>query len=243
MRRKTLLIIAVCIVALVATSLFLWNPLHPQIPLKYERNIHRAIDNQEEANALIAAETANYSAIFSIERFHGSSEPAAYFNPDNYPAETSAQFIDSEVINYYETRYASLQGRGDPKQIQFKYDANVRVFSQFRVFIKYPPENQTWNNGTTLFLAPDGSVLFQNAYTTRPNWGMKLAYKNQSDYQMLQPGFDLNFSDCYIVDMKLMYSELHGVLAAYWSDVYQIVVLDRNFEPVLLGVQSQKVVA
>ena len=50
--------------------------------------------------------------------------------------------------------------------------------------------------------------------------------------------YNFNFSDCYVVNMKLVYSEYYAPLTAYWSDVDQIVVLDRNFSPVLVGLGS-----
>jgi hypothetical protein len=84
MRKKSLLILVVCMVALVVTSLLIWNLLHPQIPQKYERTIARNLDNQEEESALTAAESINYSAIVSLERFVGSSDPEAYLHPGTY---------------------------------------------------------------------------------------------------------------------------------------------------------------
>ena len=93
MRKKTVLILVVCILALVLVAA--WYLLYP-IPLKYEKNIARNIDNQEE-NVLTVAESINYSAIVSFERFHGSSDPQAYLNSSKYLEYTYANFIDSDV--------------------------------------------------------------------------------------------------------------------------------------------------
>ena len=55
--------------------------------------------------------------------------------------------------------------------------------------------------------------------------------------------YDFNFTDCYVVEMRLMYSETYAPLAAFFVDTRQIVVLDRDLSPVLVGVESQKAVA
>jgi hypothetical protein len=236
-RKETLLILAVCLGTLFIASFFIWNLSGPQIPQKYERKIVRNFENQEEERALIVAESINYSSVVSSERFTGSSDPEAYLHPGTYLTYTYANFIDSEVINYYEARYNSLQGKGDPKQIELNYEANATKQSEFRIFNSPAPEGVTWHNITVVISTSDGSFSLRNSGQ------MKFFYKNQSSYQMIGWGYDFNFSDCYAVEMKLVYSETYAPLAAFWSDAYQIVVLDQNFVPVLLGVESQNVVA
>ncbi len=227
MRKKTLVILAVCMVAVVAMSYFTWSQLFPQTPQRYERNIARNVDNQEEESALVAAESINYSAITSLERFSGSSDPEY----------TYANFVDSDVIDYYETRYDSLQGKGYPKQIKLNYEANVTKRSEFRVYNSPPPEGAAWYNTTIVISVPDGSLKLKDPAH------MQFFYQNQSGYQMVERGYDFNFSDCYVVEMKFGYSEIYASLAAFCSNVDQIVVLDRNFSPVLVGVESQKAIA
>jgi hypothetical protein len=43
--------------------------------------------------------------------------------------------------------------------------------------------------------------------------------------------------------MKLRYSEYYAPVAAFISDVYQIVVLDQDLTPVLVGVECQDSIA
>ena len=236
MRKKAVLILAVCMVALVATSLFIWSLLFPQIPQRYERNIARNIDNHEEESVLTAAESINYSAITSLERFDASSDPEAYLNPGTYLAYTCANFIDSEVIEYYQTRYENQQGKEYPRQVKLTYEANVTKFSEFRIYNSPAPEGVTWHNITIVMSAPNGSVAFNSA-------DMQFFYKNQSGYQMTEWEYDFSFSNCYVVEMKLFYSEIYAPVAAFFANIKQIVVLDRNFEPVLLGLESGMAVA
>jgi hypothetical protein len=232
LRRKPLLI-AVCIAATVFAVLLMWNPSN----MKYERSIARNFDSQEEERALTIAESTTYSAIVSLDRFDGSSDPEAYLHPGTYLAYTYANFIDSEVINYYETRYDNLQGKGHPKQIELTYEANATKRTQFRVYNSPAPEGVKWHNITIVISAPDGSAL------TKTSGNMKFFYRNQSSYQMTEWEYDFNFSDCYVVEMKLSYSENYAPTAAFFSDVYQILVLDQNFEPVLLGLESMNAAA
>ena len=234
MHKKILLIIAVCIIAVSLISCKVLAP--PQISIKHERTIVRNFDNQDEERALSVAESINYSAIFALERFDGSSDPEAYLHTGTYLEYTYANFIDSEVISYYETRYNDLQGKGEPKQIELNYEANVTKRSELRIFNSPAPEGATWHN-TTVVISADGLVVLKDPVAIR------FFYRNQSGYNMVEWEYDFNFSNCYVVELKLVYSEMYAPLAAFESDIYEIVVLDQNFEPVLIGVESAKIIS
>ena len=237
MHKKALLIIAVCAVAVIVMSLFVWIQFHPEIPHKYEKSIVRNFVNQDEETALSAAESINYSAIVSLERFDGSSDPETYLHPGTYLAYTSANFIDSEVIDYYETRYDNMQGKGDLGRIESTYEANVTKRSDFRIFRSPAPQGVAWHNTTIVVSAPDGSLIRKD--TTN----LKIFYRCQSGYQMAEWEYDFNFSDCYVIEMKLAYSETYAPVAAFFVNIEQIVVLDRDFVPVLVGVAAGMAVA
>jgi len=70
--------------------------------------------------------------------------------------------------------------------------------------------------------------------------GNHVFYRNQSEYQVLQPEFDLNFSNCYLVEMKLEYTEYHigfsGTAVPNVTEIHQVVVFNQNLEPVLIGI-------
>ncbi len=234
MRNKKRVIFVVCMMSIIVISLLIWDST--QIPLKYQKSIYRNLDNQEET-ALNTAESINYSAILLKEPFTGSSDPEAYLHPDTYLTNTSANFIDSAVINYYETRYDNMQGRGDPKQIELSYEANVTRRSEFRIFNSPAPEGATWHNTTIVTTTPDGSLMRKESVH------MQFFYRNQSGYQMTEWAYDFNFSDCHVIEMKLEYSEVYSPTAAFFSNIEQIVILDGEFNPVLIGVESGMTVA
>jgi len=236
LHKKLILILAVGIVALVATSLVIWSLTTPQVHPRYEKSILRNFGNHEEETALTTAESINYSAISSYERFDGSSEPEAYLHPSTYLAYTYANFIDSEVINYYQARYDNQQGKEYPRHIELNYRANVTKYTDFRIYNSPAPQGVNWHNTTMVMSALNGSVVSRSD-------AMQIFYKNQSGYQMTEWEYDFNFTDCYFVEMNLAYSETYASTAAFFSEVHQIVVLDRDFSPVLVGVESGKAVA
>jgi len=225
------------LVALIVTSLLIWDWCSTQIPPDYQKTISRNIDNKEEETVLSTVESINYSSILSKERFIDSSDPEAYLHPGTYLTYTQANFIDSEVINYYETRYDNMQGKGDPKQIGLTYEANVTKRSEFRVFKSPAPEGVTWHNTTIVISALDGSL------TREDSADMQFFYRNQFGYQMTEWSYDFNFSDCHVIEMKLEYSEIYAPLAAFFVDIEQILVLDAEFNPILVGVESGMAVA
>ena len=72
---------------------------------------------------------------------------------------------------------------------------------------------------------------------------MPLIFRNGSSYDTVQYEYDFNFFDCYVIWMDLRYSEGYAPTAAFFSHVVQLVVLDQDFEPVLIGIESSKAVA
>lgn len=230
MPRKRAIVITVCLVALIATALLVWDLLQLQIPPKYEKTIARNFDSQEQETALLAAESIDYSAITSFKRF-GSSDPEAYLHPGTYLAYEWTNFIDSEVIDYFETRFESQRGKLFPRQIELNYEANVNSYSDFRIYNSPAPEGVAWHNITVVMSAPNGSVSFNSGQ-------MQFFYKNQSSYEIIQWEYDFNFSNCHVIEMKLKYSEIYASTAGFFSNVHQIVVLDQNHMPVLVGLES-----
>lgn len=202
----------------------------------YEKSIVRNTDNAEEENALSAAENSNYTDIFNLNKFTGSWDPN-----DTWPY-TWANFIDAEVIEYYDDRFENLKGA--PEDTEFRYEADVYTWNQVRMVYVPPPENGSRYDDSIRFVSLNGSLLFRNSDYTGPAWGMRFAYRNDSVYRRIQAGeIDFCFSKSYVVEMKLEYSEVWGPLAAFHADVYQIIIVDQDFVPLLLCVQSKKLIS
>ena len=232
MQKKRLLLIILVLVIATATSLIVWNnSINSSVP-QYYKNILRDTHTAEEAEALKTAESLNYSSIISRERFIGPAERDAYLHPGTYLDYTSPNFIDSKVINYYSTRYDDLQGKKEPKHITLTYKANVTKRSDFRIFNNPPPEGSTWRNVTLVLSLPDGSFYTRNIGFT------EFFFKNQTEYQVTDRNFDFNFSNCCVIEMNLVYNEVYAPTAGFFVTTEQIVVLDRDLSPVLVGIST-----
>ena len=210
--------------------------MHRDTRIKYERTIVRNTSNIEEANALTIAENSNYTEIFNLQRF-------TTWNHDETWAYTWANFIDTQVIKYYDDRFENLKGRiiGKPEGIKFRYEANVFTWDQIRVVYVPPPEGASIYDDAIQVLSLNGSVLFGNAQYTGPRWGMKFAYWNDSECQRITAEeIDFSLSKSYVIEMTLNYDEVWGPLAGFLVGVYQIIIVDQDFSPFLFCVQSSQ---
>ena len=185
----------------------------------YDKSIIVNTDTAEEENALSVTENINYTSIFKVERFYSVGGSGSY----NY---TWANFIDKEVLKYYEERFESLKGQ--PRNMTFSYEANVYSWNQIDVVYAsstYPIQ----------VVSSNGTILFRNANYTGVNFGMRFFSQNDSGYQEIQASqINFSFTTSYVVEMKLKYSETYNPLAGYMSNVYQIIIVDEQFEPLFL---------
>lgn len=237
MRKKTAALLALFIAVLIIVPLLTWNILRDsQDTQRYEQNIVRNFNNQEEENALKTAESINYTAVSLMQRFEGSSDPENYLHPGTYLDYTCANFIDQQSLNYYQTRYENQQNKTYPKGIQFSYEANVTKWTEILVYHNPAPQNATWQNNMITISTLNGTVKYSLE-------DMPFFFKNQSTFQKLEGNYDLNFSDCFMVKMKLVYSEYYNPLAAFWANIFQIVIMDRNYQPLIVGLESGTMVS
>jgi hypothetical protein len=228
LRRKIALLIALVIIISIPISYLIWFRYLPRP--KYEKTIVRNTSNLQEANALAIAENSNYSNIFSLQRF-------STMNHNETWAYTWANFIDTQVIEYYDDRFENL--KGEAGGIKFRYEASVFTWDQIRVVYVPAPEGASMYDDAIRILNLNGSVLLENAQYTGPRWGMEFAYGNGSEYQRI-PAEEINFSlsKSYVIEMTLDYNEYWGPLAAFSVSVYQIIIVDQYFVPLLFCVQS-----
>jgi hypothetical protein len=182
-----------------------------------EKTIVRNADTTEEKMALAAAEAFNASEAFNRAPFTWNSY--AYAN-----------FIDSEVINYYNNSYE--RSKETAQNVIFSYDANVYAWNQTRAVYDRTSKSIRVSS-------PNGTIQFPS----QRGWGTQIqnAYLNYSRYQEINlDEIDFSFSNCYVVEMRLRYSQVLGPTAGFMSDVYQIVIMNEDFKPILLCAQSQQ---
>jgi hypothetical protein len=248
MQRKTIALLTVCLAVIIAVSFFATIPVFTRTFIRnVSSSVVRNFDTSDEERALSAAETADYATIGAFERFEGPSDPEAYIHHGSSLSYTWANFIDFWVIDYYQLRYDYQQKQIlSPKSVTFTYNANVTYLEQLHIFnttrteqgTKYNWDTQqseviTWNVGAITFYGPDKSVPLTTVYPFQ-----YMFCRNQSGYYALSSKFDLTFSNCYFIEMTLQYSEIYAPLAAFGSDVRQIVVLDQNLVPIWIGITA-----
>ena len=103
--------------------------------------------------------------------------------------------------------------------------------------------NQTiaWHNNTVVFVKANDSIPFMSGGFM--GYSSQVYFRNQSKFQLMEPEFDINLSNCFIIEMELVYSEYYAPLAAYRSGVYQVVVLDQELNPIMLCFEWQNMVS
>jgi hypothetical protein len=160
-----------------------------------------------------------------------------------------ANFIDTHVIEYYGDRYENLKGKlgdggdGSPS-IMFHYEANVSAWDQIRVVYVPAPQGARYRYSDAIrILSSNGSVLFENAELTGLRW-VKFAYWNGSECQRITAE-EINFSlaKSYVIEMMLDYDEIWGPLAGFGVRVYQIIIVDQYFVPLLFCIQSEHAIS
>jgi hypothetical protein len=238
-RNSEITVAALGMLAILVLSAFSINLLLlPRILQKYEIDINRNVNGQTEVNVLAVAESINYTDATMLERFDGPSDPEDYLQPRPYLAYTFANYIDTQTLSYYQARYDSLQGKGSPG-IKYTYNANVSEYQNFRIYNSPSPEGVAWHNTTVVLegVTSNGSVVSKCGV-------LQVYVKNQTGYTLAAEwGYDYNFTDCYVVHMALEYDEFYAPTAAFFATANQIVVMDRDRTPLLIGVSAGGAVA
>jgi hypothetical protein len=241
---------------MVALAAAIYIALNQNSPNKYEKSIVRNTDTPEEENALLAAENVNYTGIFNTDWFN-TGMSGFHFNLSDYSTGTpSANFIDAVVIKYYDGRYESLKGK--IMESGFNYNANVSEWEKINVVYVPPKENESMYAAKVRILSSNGTIL--NEFSESSGWNryawLGWNYASGSvgwidtgnppisgipEYQV--SAIDFEFSNCYIVEMRLGYTEVYGNISGFWYYVYQTVIMDENYKPLFIRVQTQEVLS
>lgn len=232
MRRKKLLAIVLLAVILSMAVLIAVNQLNSTSKSvgKYEQSIVRNADTVEKESALAAAENAKYTNIFKVQRLDGYGNSSDYLSQEKMkPSYIFANFIDSETIDYYSTRFGAL--KGNFLDIGFNYNASVYALDQINFAYVSPYLVRALASNGSILVESKGEVSYSGLY----------AYSNDSGFQEIHAS-DINFKfyNCYVVDMELTYYETYGNLDGFNSYVHQTIVVNESFKPLLICLQTSK---
>lgn len=230
LRRKLALLVAFLIIVTIPVSYFLWSMYVRLYGANiYERTVNRKPTNLQEAFALDVAEYSNYSHIFGMPKFTPPQDSRAY---------TWADFIDAEVIQYYNDRFDNFTHKAwdKPRQIRFRYEANISTWNQIHVV--YVPSPEDPYNSRIQVQSMSGSILLESY------GAMEFAHWNGSDYHRINASeIDFSLSKSYVVEMELEYCEIWAPLAAFSVEVCQLIIVDEHFIAVLSCIQSYKTIS
>jgi hypothetical protein len=117
----------------------------------------------------------------------------------DFPGYTFANFIDAEVINFYNGLFENLKP-GEHTSVTFNYSAEVFSMDKIQAVYDPYPENIEYNVDTARvhILSSNGEVLDEYDALTR------YAYDDNSGIQEIQANAtNFEFSNCYIVKMNV----------------------------------------
>ena len=154
MRRWVVILFVVCLVAVFSVSVLVWklsNDIFAHL------SVVRDFGNLDEERVLTAAESVDYMAITNSERFKqmGSEN---YMSPETYLSYTYANFVDKEVLDYYQTRYDYQQRQTSPKGVTLDYVANVTSLANARIFTETRKNVHNFPYDVIVFYDVDNSI-------------------------------------------------------------------------------------
>ena len=191
----------------------------------YYRDIDRNTDNAKEAKALEAAENFNYGEVFNIERFENGEF-------------TYANFVDSQVIEYYDHEFEEMEESEAEHDIEFIYKADVYNISELKINYDYIPDYFEYQ----LKIYDKSEKIFTIKGEILPKI---IAVFNDSNYSLMDINQDLEleFSDVYLVYQDFKYSDFWGPKAGRATLIEQIVVLNREYQPIFIFIDSGQLIS
>lgn len=206
----------------------------------YDRDIERNIDGDEEKQVLESVENFSYGEVFDMERFA------------NGGGEAWANFIDSDVINHYNTEYERLRDQKARHNIHLMYKAKVYKIDDLNIIYTYTPETvlREYPNGDVevtgdeyvLELYNNSEILVTIDEDFFPDIIAVFAGTNHSYYDQ-ESIFQINFSNVYLVHQYLHYSDAWGPLAGYGVRIHQIVIMDEKCQPLFVFIDNNQYIS
>jgi len=152
----------------------------------------------------------------------------------DYSSYTYANFIDAQNLQYYNDRFESLEGK--VLSIVFDYVANVSSCNNAKIIYVPAPVNASMYDARVRILNSDGRILQE--YNAGP-YASKFASNNNSQIKETQAdSINLEFFNCYVVDMQFEYWEMRGNLGGFGSFVKQTVIITADQKPVFICLQT-----
>lgn len=186
-------------------------------PGEYHIKIERDYNTEKEKISIEVAEEFDYSSIFNISRF----DPEFHYN----------NYIDSEVISNYSAVIEERREKNDQSYNSLRYKAEALSLSTCRIncnrnSLCIESDNKSYIESHFF----DDHVWYSSMIAIFNDTYMRIAYQIHDDIQ-------INLTNVILVRMELAYAHSWGSLAAVYSDTYQYIILDEDFEPIFIAIK------
>lgn len=223
-------IISLLIILTLIVSIMVFYLYTESLKRRYKIYITRIYSSDNELQAIIRAESFNYTDLLDIPPFYPSENIT-------YSKYVWANYINNYTVAFYKEKIDYLK-RTSISEAKLNYTAS----SEF---------TNTILNVTVLSVT-NYSVLIQignrtielNYLINDPLYGEILAVNVTGEFSIYMPpnlssGIQWQFTNVYCVWMKLSYWEYHEPLAAYGSEVSQFIILDENMNLLLVLIYNK----
>jgi hypothetical protein len=196
----------------------------------YDREIRRYYDASDEGMAIYHAENSiNYTEYTNLTRWEGDW----------------ANFVDNEVIEHYNDSFVTDRDADREADVYFYYNAWARFYPElnfkmknerYSLLIKLNNDNFIEGFEEPPFLdfeieemvivhIDNGTWVFDKERWQTHYW--------ESDFKV---ELYMNFTNVYFVAMELSYDDIWGPLAATYVQTAQFLILNEEFEPLVIGI-------
>ena len=196
----------------------------------YERDIERYYRSEGEYTAILTAESLNYTEYTNFTRWEGEW----------------ANFIDKQVIERYNRSYTKAKEEEIEADIYFTYTAAAQFYTEMNLKIRNTRSllKMQINGGRVLKAYDDELYRDQDVYLEE----LHLGYMKNNSWnvvvdrymsywrELVDIDLDLTFENAYFVGMSLTYDDIWGSLAAIFVNTEQFLVLDSEFNVLLMGI-------
>jgi hypothetical protein len=200
----------------------------------YNRDMRRNYSNADEQHAIAAAEGLNYTQLLNISRWYGNYNSALTGDDSSH----WPYFIDTTVIEDYNSSYNRARSHQDPIDISFTYHANVRTFASLDLGLTL---GNRWNGWPWYNMSVNGNPV-NSVFDDQVTKGVKnfegvnasSIMANGTRGVPISANSTLSYKDVYYVEFYLSYGATWGPKAAFGVGMAQVVVMDKALHPLFI---------
>jgi hypothetical protein len=188
---------------------------------RYERDIVRNTSNDIDKKVINISENLNYSEIFGIDRFDEAGDIQW------------ANYIDTEVLDYYNSRYDSLKSEDAKHDVELFYEADVYEIQKLEIRYNYNEKSDEYS----MKVYNSEQRMYEFTNVVFPEVAIS---SNGSSYSFpdMETDWELNYILVYLCRLDLDFWDQWGVKAGTGIYVNQILVMDTNFEPLFILIDT-----